>query len=380
MDTKKWFVPFYGLIWVGVSIWLSGCGSVVGQGTPPAWKPGTPTANPTRVQITLDLVGPSAQTKPVVTLTNAHMVRQLYSTIYALEQMPDNIACTAERGPHYMLTFLEGERVAVSVLAQRDGCRPVSIKGEAGDRRASNEFWTLLDKAIDVATPAAKPQSVAILHTLQPEMQVESTQVMDTVIAQRLYNSILKLQLLAPFPQSTDPGCQEETYPEYRLVFHTAEQVISSLINKSCGTISLDGNHLSRTGTYKRDAQFDQLFAEMLRQATFSQARPDQLMLQINSNTGDQQKRVKDVTRLLKLYDKALTLPTTQPEPNCPSSEDKIAGKARYTSLSFTQWDLPVLSVSVYEGSCKRIDLGMTSKVLRGDQEFWDLLHHLAQA
>jgi len=43
--------------------------------------------------------------------------------------------------------------------------------------------------------------------------------------------------------------------------------------------------------------------------------------------------------------------------------------------VNFTQWDLPILQVSVYEGSCRLIEINSTSQFLQGDKEFWDLIH-----
>jgi hypothetical protein len=54
-------------------------------------------------------------------------VQQLYATMYALPQMPDNQPCPANLGPHYTLTFSQGGKTLVTVIAMRDGCEPVSL-------------------------------------------------------------------------------------------------------------------------------------------------------------------------------------------------------------------------------------------------------------
>src|SRR5215468_9491648 len=126
MSMKKSLSFLPNLLLLGLLAWLSGCGTNGGTGSVPASKP---TNKPDSVSIQVDL--PPGE--PVVTLKIASMVQQLYATIYALSQMPDNRACTQERGPHYTLTFRQGDKVLVKVLAMRDGCRPVSIGGETHD-------------------------------------------------------------------------------------------------------------------------------------------------------------------------------------------------------------------------------------------------------
>jgi len=60
-----------------------------------------------------------------------------------------------------------------------------------------------------------------------------------------------------------------------------------------------------------------------------------------------------------------------------------VAGKGKWYTFSFTQWDLPVLmNVDAYEGSCALVSLdagqGMgMGQILQGDGEFWDLVHRL---
>ena len=126
------------LLLVGMLASLSGCGTNSGVSTVPPGKPDS-------VSIQIDEV---IGAKKTLTLSVAGMVQQLYATIYALPQMPDNQPCTADLGPHYTLTFNQGGKLLVTVIAMRDGCKPVSIKGEPHDRQASSDFWTQLDQAI----------------------------------------------------------------------------------------------------------------------------------------------------------------------------------------------------------------------------------------
>ena len=113
---------------LSVVIVLSGCGSQIESGqqggvaTPggSTATPGTPGAHaglPDRVRIVSDepmLLPPGEvfttpqASLPEVMLSDVALTRQLYATINALPALPQDRACTAERGPHYTLTFLQG--------------------------------------------------------------------------------------------------------------------------------------------------------------------------------------------------------------------------------------------------------------------------------
>jgi hypothetical protein len=310
---------------------------------------------------------------PVVTLTVAGMVQQLYATIYALPAMPENQFCTMERGPHYTLTFRQGAETLVTVIAMRDGCRPVSIAGGSHDRQATQAFWTQLDRAIYEATPLAKVEWFAIQRLPQTGPASQSAQLTSTRTAQRLYHAILALPLV---PQG---DLYADGPPAYQLVFHAADQAIPSVINQKRSLISLEGNFHSRGGTYVMNESFKRLLSEILAGASFAPAHPDaaSLTLQKGESTS-QQTGITDATLQQKLYKKVLTLRQTQAQPNCPSGEDKVAGKGTFYNVSFTQWGLPILQVTVYEGSCQLIEITSTRQFLQGDQEFWDLIHRAA--
>ena len=359
------------LLLAGLLVGLSGCGLASGPGPAPGSPPrGTPDS----VSILIDQPGPTRQ-KPVVTLTVARMVQQLYATIYALPQMPDNRACTSELGPHYTLAFHQGNKTLVTVIAMRDGCRPVSIAGEGHDRQATAAFWTQLDQAIYAATPPANVQWFAIQHLLHPGQPPQTARIAAASTAQRLYHAILALPLA---PQG---NIYADNSPAYQLVFHAADQVIPSVISQKLSLISLEGHFQSRGGTYAMNASFKRLLGVILAGATFAPARPDAALLTLSrGGSASQQTRIAGAALLQRLYKKVYTLQPTQAQPNCPSGADKVAGKGTFYDYSFTQWDLPILQLDVYEGSCRLIEISSeissTGQFLQGDQEFWNLVHH----
>jgi hypothetical protein len=355
---------------------LSACGSSMpgqsgAQATPPvAGK------LPDSVQIRLDELNPAKEAAPVVTLRVLAQTQQLYQTMLALPPMPQQIACPAVAGPRYELTFLRGTQTQVRAVADRGGCGTVTIAGEKQDRLASKAFWDQLNQAIYAATPIAKPQALAIQHTLQGNQPVRTARIADSASAQRLYNAILAL------PQAAEDSCNDTHYPEYQLVFQTSNQAIPAVISQRCKTISLNGNNQSRSGLYTQSAQFQQLFAQTLAGATFAPAHPDQLVQTLNAEGSESHGQVTDTQLMQQLYAKIFTLQPGTVGPDCPSNADKVAGKARWYDLDFTQWGLPIMSLTVYEGSCKLVQPSpglATSQTLLGDAAFWDLVHRAAR-
>lgn len=364
---KKSHAILPALLLIGVLVMLSACGRSASA------LPGA-SGHPDSVHIDLDLVGPKPE-KPTVTLTAASLVQQLYATIYALPQMPEQQGCTAERGPHYTLTFTEGDQTLATVRAERDGCHPVTITGETHSRKSTTEFWTQLDHAIYQATPPAKPDSLAIAYTPDPAQAPKTARITSAETVQRLYNAILALPLLPPEKSCGAPGV-----PTYQFAFHTSQQTIPAAIDPTCNTITLNGAYQSRGGTYTLNDQFNQLLTEIVSGVTFTPAQPDKLTLSITTmQTSSQQVSVGDTALVQQLYRKVLTLQptTTQPDWDCVGT-DKAAGKGTWYSFSFSQWELPILSVDAFEGSCQYVMRSMLGQVVQGDQAFWDMIHQAA--
>jgi len=311
--------------------------------------------------------------EPLVTLKMASMVQQLYATLYALPQMPDTRACTQERGPHYTLTFHQGDKVLVTVLAMRDGCRPVSIGGETHDRQATQAFWAQLDQAIYSAEPPARVQWLALMRVPQGDHSSQTARMLSAATAQRLYDAILALPLATPNNGYLNGPAT------YQLVFHAADQIIPSTIDMQHHLAWLNGNLHSRTGLFALNDQFKRVLEATLAAATFAPAHPDALAFLVQKEyVASQLVGIEDQTFIATWYANILALQPSQPQTDCPSEADKVAGKAIWYSMRFTQWDLPVLQVSAYEGSCKLVEIGPTSQPYQGDQQFWDLVHQAA--
>ncbi len=357
-------------------IGLSGC--VMKAGSQTAGP--LPGVSPDSVRITFETSGlDPAHSKHVLTLNIVTQVQHLYATIFALPTMPQNIACTADGGFPYTLAFQQGTKTLATVVAARYGCRPITIAGEPTDRQSTADFWSQLDQAIYQATPVARPKQLALLHTLQLDQPPQAAQITSVETVQQLYDAILAL------PQAHQNGnCSPESFHEYQLVFHTVDQAIPSVIDKTCNTISLDGSYQSRTGTFVMNGQFKQLFGQTLAATHFAPAHPDRLTLDIQPGSGVARPgTIADAGLRQQLYTKIFALPQGKAPPNCPSEEDKMAGKGKWYTLSFTKWDLPVLvNIDAYEGSCTLVSFdasqGMDAGlILQGDGEFWHLVHRM---
>jgi hypothetical protein len=360
---------------------LSACGESANS------QPSKPAGKPDSVRITLNPASPTPQNQSV-TLTNLEMTQKLFDMIFALPAMPQQKACTMELGPAYTLTFLQNSKTLATINAERYGCRPITIQGEQGERQTSQEFWPLLDKAINEATPPAKPDKLAILRADQGN---QTALISSAEKAQRFYTAILELQFT---PQAYD--CPTDTTFDYRMVFRQAEQLIPAYVSLSCNRIKLDGGDQSRTGVYMMDEPFKKLMNELFTSVTFAPAQPDQLTLTYDNradatpNNADPTKTitVKDTGLMQQLYAKIPTMKMTARDQNCPSGEDKLANQGRFSTFHFTQWGLPIQEVGVYEGSCTQISIPVKplttltgeTTTLQGDEQFWDMVHRAQQS
>ncbi|HVX29820.1 MAG TPA: hypothetical protein VHA53_05020, partial [Nitrolancea sp.] len=307
---------------------------------------------------------------PEVTLSDAALTRQLYATINALPALPLDRACTAERGPHYTLTFLQGDVTIATVQFHRDGCWPVFIAGDSITREGSQDFVQQLDHAIITATPLLKPDRVAIATAPNPLQAPKSAMITSATTAQQLYDAILSLP-------RTDAGfgCNGSFVPAYQIVFFSGNQALHASYDDACQTVEVDGGFQWRGGRFAINDQFRTMFTSMLDNAPFAPAVPDHLAFAVNTPaTFTPAVDFTDKQVIQALYNEVFQLPVTDGQPNCPSADDKLSGKSRYTTLAFTQWDLLLVRIDTYQGSCSYVQINGTGPLLKADQTFWDLL------
>jgi hypothetical protein len=369
---------FAGIPWLMYSIiaclLISFCGCGVTRAAVGNSPPFTPTGTPDRVSISIDAVN---QAPSVVTLHTASLILHLYTTIYSLPPMPAQQACTADLGPHYTLTFSQGESTLVQFLAERDGCHPIAIVNSNQARQTTTDFWNQLDQAIIVALPIANVAWAAVKHQISGDLPPQTGRLAAAQVAQRLYQAMVALPVVTTDAlTATDPIT-------YEVIFHTADQVIPALISQQRHLISLAGDFHSRTGTYALNADFQQLLNGILADVSFAPATPDDAMLTVTTAQTSSQTHVTNTRAFQQIYQRLLALPTIAPPANCPSEADKEAGNGSWYHLTFTQWDIPILTIDAFAGNCMAINSGWTDTIvadryLQGNQEFWNLLRAIA--
>ena len=279
---------------------------------------------PESVQIAIHLVLPQGE-NPVVTLTNPSRVLHLYNTLLQLPDLAENSICPADMGPSYTLTFLYQGFHMLTASAERYGCETVSILGVEQERHANQVFWSELDQDISLASPAASPNQLAILHRTELDQLPETALLTSAATVEDLYQAILKLPASAQ-----NANCSPESLHHYLLVFHSGSQAIPAVLDQKCQTITLQGNDQSRSGTFAVTASFEQLFEQTLASATFAPAKSDRLTMEIQKGNGvTHQTAIGDPQLWQQLFTTVFALPVGVAEPNCPSEQDKVAGKGR---------------------------------------------------
>ena len=362
-----------GLVLAALLAGVAGCGAQypsVNGGVGPV---------PDSVQIAIHLVLPQGG-NPVVTLTNPSAAQRLYTTMLQLPDLAENSICSADIGPSYTLTFLHQGNHLITATAQRYGCETVSILGVEQERQANQDFWSELDQDISLASPAASPNQLAILHRTELDLLPETALLTSAATVEDLYQAILKLPASAQ-----NASCSPESLHHYLLVFHAGSQAIPAVLDQKCQTITLQGNDQSRSGTFAVTASFEQLFEQTLATATFAPAKSDRLTMDIQKGNGvTQQTTIGNSQLAQQLFTTVFALPVGVAEPNCPSEQDKVAGKGTWYTLEFKEWDLlTLIIVDAYQGSCTqvRLDDGQGTnpgQILQGNAEFWNLVHQAA--
>ena len=101
------------------------------------------------------------------------------------------------------------------------------------------------------------------------------------------------------------------------------------------------------------NVQLKNMLQGVLAGVTFVPAKPDHLAIVVdNGQSTSYQENVGDHQLMLDLYAQVFNLPETAAQPDCPPESDKLAGKGTHTTLTFIQWDLPLVRIDTYEGSC----------------------------
>lgn len=353
---------------------LNACGTNVSS---PGSSLQTPAGDqPERVQIKVETVSLNGGKHPLLTLTQTLLVRRLYSVVQALPALPSEQACTDELGPSYTLIFWHGRQRLTALTAQRFSCQVVTVEGVSQERRATPDFWSLVDQAIYAATPAGTPRWLSIMHISQKDQPPLTARLTSIETTRQLYNAIQQQPLVSPHTSCSDAG-----FSAYTLLFHQADLTIPSLINQQCNTIDLEGDYRTRSGTFIMTNAFKQLLQQKLAEAAFALAQPDQLALTLvlgNSTVSSQQ--VTDIDLAHNLYARAFTLPLAPASlPQTCNEQDKVNGKGRWYSFDFRQWGLLLLHMELFEGSCRLITLYPSGKFVWGDASFWNLVHQAAQ-
>jgi hypothetical protein len=316
-----------------------------------------------------------------MTLRDAARVRQLFKTISVPPAQPARSAngeCAGMAGTHYTLTFLQGATPLQTVRADSGGCRTVTIVGAPPVREGTKDFWQQLDQAIMNVMPPLHPDRMAIAVTTpagQTLLAPQSAQIVSATTTQLLYDAILAL----PLANSGGARCPYVDTPTYQFVFFAGEQLAPACVYDTDQTVEIDGGSVWGGGVHTMNHQFRSLLRSILAGADFAPARPDQFALTMTKGHTIAQAPVRDTQLLLAVYTRILTLRASsqpgQPQPGCHLDADKVAGAGTWTRFTFTPWNLVLVRIDTYEGSCRFIQESDTGQALLADQAFWDLVH-----
>jgi hypothetical protein len=260
----------------------------------------------------------------------------------------------------------------------------VTIVGDTSVRQGTKAFWQQLDQAIFLATPPLRPTRLAIAvapYATQTLTAPQSAEITSAATAQQLYDAILAL----PLASAGGEGCPYVATPTYQFVFFAGEQMVPACIDDTNQTVTIDGGYQWRGGAFVMNDQFRRLLQSVLAGDAFAPARPDGFALTVTKGHTSAAAPVSDTQLLVALYDHIFTLPVTglqpgQPQPGCHLDADKVAGTDVWAQFTFTQWDLPLMQIDTYQGSCRFVQLSATNQELGANQDFWDLVHRALAA
>jgi hypothetical protein len=101
---------------------------------------------PDRVQIQIFEVDQKTATK-TVTIEQVDQVKNFYQMVNAMPPYPKDAMCTMEMGPHYILTFNQGNKEMMTLTAERYGCKKLILDKDSL-RQGTQQFWQELDQLI----------------------------------------------------------------------------------------------------------------------------------------------------------------------------------------------------------------------------------------
>jgi hypothetical protein len=64
--------------------------------------------------------------------------------------------------------------------------------------------------------------------------------------------------------------------------------------------------------------------------------------------------------------------------PQTCDEQDKVHGKGRWPTFEFRRWGLVLLSMELFEGSCKLVTLYPSGQRVWGDASLWSAIHQSA--
>jgi hypothetical protein len=322
-------------------------------------------AKPTRLQIKVfEVTQPSPTT---LLIEDAATVQNVYKSALALPPAPQHQACPAIAGPRYELTFLEGENVVVTAVADRGGCASVTFG--ADDVRQPNEaFWQLLNRVIAQATPSARPDKAEVVSFTGPQQPPTLSTIASATQARQLYDAIRALPSL---PENT--SCPQLTGVRYTLVFFEGAKRYQAQLDKNgciSGPTNLGEHH-------QADAAFWRLLNQTLASAPTETARPDTLNMKTVPASNDPSTTasaavITNQEMIQKIYQAIYALPEQPSGQTCPATTGTIYG------LSFARDGIELLSAIADKGGCGTVT--HEDYVRLANQAFWDLLRQAQTA
>ncbi|HEY7349892.1 MAG TPA: hypothetical protein VH599_16360 [Ktedonobacterales bacterium] len=325
----------------------------------------SPDARPTKLQIKVfEVTEPAPET---LLVENAATVQNVYNKAVALPKAPNNQACPAIGGPHYELTFLEGEQVVVTAVADRGGCTSVTF-GAEDVHQPDEAFWQLLNRVVAEATPPVRPDRAEVVSLSGPQEPPEVALIASADQARHLYDA---LRALPRLPENTN--CPQFTGPRHVLLFFAGQKRLQAVLDKN-GCVS---GPSALYELHQANDAFWSLLNQTLAGAPTEKARPDTLNMKTEPASNDPSSTASAMTIehqdiVQKIFAAIYALPHQPDGQACPAIVGTIYG------LSFSQDGVELLTALADKGGCGTVT--HDDYVRLADQAFWDLLHQAETA